>query len=62
MIAMMSVGWQELELEAGEESRGRNWDPSKRLSGFSPERVERLGLESRLIEGFYRCGFLRVNI
>ena len=45
------VGRQELELRRKVKAAGGKWDPARRVWVVSRERVERLGLEGRIVEG-----------
>ncbi len=45
------VGRQELELRRKVKAAGGKWDPARRVWVLSRERVERLGLEGRIVEG-----------
>ncbi len=50
-LTAVRVSWQELELRRKVKAAGGKWDPAKKVRVLSRERVERLGLESRIVEG-----------
>ncbi len=49
MVAIR-VGWQELDFRQKVKTAGGRWDPAKRLWVLSREGVERLRLESQIVE------------
>ena len=50
-VVALRVGWQEHEVQQQVKAAGGTWDPMARVWRVSSERVERLGLESRIVEG-----------
>ncbi len=50
-IVALRVGWQEYEMQQQVKAAGGKWDPEARVWRLSRECVERLGLESRIVEG-----------
>ncbi len=48
---VVRVGWQEVELRRKVKAAGGKWDPVRRVRVLRRGRVERLGLEGRIVEG-----------
>ncbi len=50
-VVAVRVDWHETELRRKVKAAGGRWDPKKRVWNLGREHVERLGLESRIVEG-----------
>ncbi len=50
-LIAVRVDWQELDLRRKVKAAGGRWDSAKRAWVLSRERVEKLGLEGRIVEG-----------
>ena len=50
-VVALRVGWREYEVQQQVKAAGGRWDPEARVWRLSRERVEKLGLESRIVEG-----------
>ncbi len=50
-VVELRVGRQEYGVQQQVKAAGGKWDPEARVWRLSRERVERLGLESRIVEG-----------
>ncbi len=50
-VVALRVDWQEHEVRQQVKAAGSKWDPEARVWRLRRERVERLGVESRIVEG-----------
>ncbi len=50
IMSAVRVGWQELDLRRKVKGAGGRWDPVRRVWVLSRQRVEELGLESRIVD------------